>query len=78
MHAYLDAISNVEFAVVVYPGTEFYFYEKTAISHIKRNIEDISVFKGVGAIPLIPSDSNSELNLKAFVEKVKLFFSVME
>lgn len=78
MHTYLDAISNVEFAMVVYPGTEFYFYEKTSISYIKRSIEDVSSFKGVGAIPLIPSDSNSELNLKAFVEKVKSFFSIMK
>lgn len=71
MHTYLDAISNVEFAMVVYPGTEFYFYEKPSISHVKRDFNNVNVFKGVGAIPLIPSDLSSELNLKAFVEKVK-------
>lgn len=29
MHTYLDAIQNTIFAVAIYPGTEFYFYEKT-------------------------------------------------
>lgn len=74
MHTYLDAISNVNFAMVIYPGTEFYFYEKNSFSPVRRNIEDINVFYGVGAIPLIPSDLKSQIRLKAFVEKVKSYF----
>lgn len=74
MHTYLDAVSDAQFAMVVYPGTEFYFYEKNTVSPIRRNIEDIDVFNGVGAIPLVPSEPETELKLKAFVEKVRSFF----
>lgn len=54
MHAYVDAIKNVEFAFVVYPGTKFYFYEKNSSTSKKTNIDEIETFKGVGAIPLTP------------------------
>lgn len=71
MHTYLEAISDVQFAMVVYPGTKFYFYEKNSFLFAKETIEDIEKFYGVGAIPLIPTDSNSKLLLQRFVDKIK-------
>lgn len=71
MHTYLDAISEVQFAMVVYPGTEFYFYEKSSHLPARKSIEDIKDFYGVGAIPLIPSDLDSKITLENFVNKLK-------
>ncbi|WP_169918967.1 5-methylcytosine restriction system specificity protein McrC [Sphingobacterium mizutaii] len=49
MHAYVDAINNTKFAIVVYPGTEILFYTKKII---QTNNEDN--LEGVGAVPLSP------------------------
>jgi hypothetical protein len=71
MHTYLDSISDVEFAMVVYPGTEFYFYEKDTSMPIRRAVEDIKTLKGVGAIPLVPNDPALEIQFKGFINKLK-------
>jgi predicted component of viral defense system (DUF524 family) len=76
MHTYLDAIKHCEFAVAVYPGTEFYFYEKKEGRPINRCIETIEVLKGVGAIPLVPKDEELDRQLRAFVIAVKNKFEI--
>ncbi|MDI3469908.1 MAG: hypothetical protein OJF62_001971 [Pseudolabrys sp.] len=53
MHTYRDAISNLRSASVLYPGTEFVFFER---SGAKRNAPgSIANADGVGAIPLRPT-----------------------
>lgn len=71
MHTYLDAINNSLFAIAVYPGTEFYFYERNYKLPLRQNIEDIESFNGVGAIPLIPNDQDSLLKFNNFVVRLK-------
>ncbi len=60
MHTYLDAIENCVFAIAVYPGSEFYFYERELKYPIRSDIESIDSFDGVGAVPLVPE--NKKLN----------------
>lgn len=66
MHAYLDAIPKAETAIVLYPGTDYIFYER-ALGTQNRMI-NLDLFKGVGAIPLSPK--NSEM-LSIFFENLK-------
>lgn len=70
MHAYVDAIENAKFAIVVYPGTEFYFYERDVNNSIRKSVEEIEIFEGVGAIPLIPENNNHYEMLDLLVQKI--------
>jgi len=54
MHTYRDAITNMRAAFVVYPGTEFLFFERGM--QRRRTPEDIVEFDGVGAIPARPEN----------------------
>lgn len=55
MHTYRDAITNMQAAFAVYPGTEFVFFER---NRGRRNApSEIATFDGVGAIPARPEDA---------------------
>jgi len=71
MHTYLDAIKDTEFAIAIYPGREFKFYEKDIDQPIKNDVQSISEFKGVGALPLIPGDENTNRAFNDFFERIK-------
>lgn len=71
MHAYMDAINNVELAFVIYPGSEFYFYEKNINTPKRTNIDEIELFKGVGAIPLAPGKSEQLNQLEYLALKLR-------
>lgn len=51
MHAYLDAIPSASSSIVVYPGTQDVFYNKS-------EVKDGSLLSGVGAVPLVPGMDN--------------------
>jgi uncharacterized protein len=62
MHTYRDAISGLRLAFVVYPGTEFVFFER---SGAKRNEPmSIAIADGVGAVPLRPPAADPSANLR--------------
>ena len=56
MHTYRDAISHLRSAFVVYPGTEFVFFERHGDRRTRP--EDIVNVDGVGALPLRPAERN--------------------
>jgi hypothetical protein len=60
MHTYLEAIDKAKAAVVIYPGTETVFYEKTG--DVYHRPFDIFAARGVGAIPLIPRTDSTRLS----------------
>lgn len=65
MHAYRDAILSIKAAFVVYPGSEFIFFDR-----VKGPIEDESDIRdadGVGAIPLRPSNGDAARSLRQVV-----------
>lgn len=74
MHTYVDAIKDTLFAIVVYPGTEFIFYDKSDASSIKRRVDDIVSFQGVGAIPLVPENINHYNDLELLASNIKNIF----
>lgn len=66
MHAYRDAISGVKGAFVVYPGTEFKFFERGG--DLRRRPADVENLDGVGAVPLRPADEAPEGMLRALLQ----------
>jgi predicted component of viral defense system (DUF524 family) len=64
MHTYRDAITKLKAAFVVYPGTEFVFFERNKVRHL--DFQNISNIDGVGAIPLRPDTQNSSLEILIF------------
>lgn len=54
MHTYRDAIPGLKTAFVVYPGTEFVFFQRDGHRHTRP--ADIVNADGVGAVPLRPAD----------------------
>ena len=71
MHTYLDAINNCVFAVVVYPGSEFYFYERDLQHSERRDVVSMESFEGVGAVPLVPEDEALDEQFCRFIEAIK-------
>ncbi|HBP1864516.1 DUF2357 domain-containing protein [Pseudomonas aeruginosa] len=57
MHTYRDAISDLKAAFIVYPGSEFMFYERGGGR--RQSPGGIAVFDGVGAIPARPEGADS-------------------
>ena len=74
MLSYLDAIYDSEFAVIVYPGTEFAFYSKRFKdnNNFSNKPEFINDFKGVGALPLSPNHKHSNQIFSAFMSRFKM------
>lgn len=66
MHAYVDAIPAARTAIVLYPGTEYIFYDK--LPDGRNEHVNLNTSKGVGAIPLLPG--NSEM-LSMILETLK-------
>lgn len=54
MHTYRDAVVGVKTSFVVYPGTEFVFFERHGTKRTVPN--DLAMADGVGAVPLRPAD----------------------
>lgn len=52
MHTYRDAIKGLKAAFIVYPGSEFIFYERGG--DCRHTPQEIGIFDGVGAIPARP------------------------
>lgn len=53
MHAYRDALLQVRAAFVVYPGTQYTFFELGG-GH-RKNVDEVENWDGVGAIPARPA-----------------------
>lgn len=79
MLSYLESIRHSEAAVIVYPGTDFIFYEKVKVhanvqnanKNVYRSPKEIVHFKGVGAVPLSPGDENSDDRFACFMDVIK-------
>ncbi|EKS9843486.1 DUF2357 domain-containing protein [Burkholderia cepacia] len=56
MHTYRDAIVGLRTAFVVYPGSEFVFFERAGAKRTAPN--RLEVGDGVGALPLRPADTD--------------------
>lgn len=65
MHTYRDAIRGLRAAFVVYPGTEFVFFERSG--QRRQEPGTIASVDGVGAIPLRPLDSDPASHLRALL-----------
>lgn len=61
MHTYRDAISGLRTAFVVYPGSEFVFFERGGDRRTRP--EDVVIADGVGALPLRPADRDPATSL---------------
>jgi predicted component of viral defense system (DUF524 family) len=68
MHTYRDAIRNVEAAFVVYPGSEFGFYESSGT--LSLAVGTVLQFNGVGAIPARPDASASPSVLSLLIRRL--------
>jgi predicted component of viral defense system (DUF524 family) len=68
MHTYRDAISDVATAFVVYPGTEFVFFERAGSKRDEPG--SMQLYDGVGAVPLRPADAAPETILQEVVRKL--------
>lgn len=62
MHTYRDAITDLKTAFVVYPGTEFVFFERHGIRRAQP--ADLVRADGVGAVPLRPADADPAAALR--------------
>lgn len=65
MHAYRDAITGLCSANVVYPGTEFVFFERNGKK--RDSASTITDPDGVGAIPLRPTSADPTHHLKSML-----------
>ena len=63
MHTYRDAIAGLNTAFVVYPGSEFVFFDRSGKKYSTPN--DLRMPDGVGAIPLRPADADPAQLLEA-------------
>ncbi|HLJ88555.1 MAG TPA: DUF2357 domain-containing protein [Candidatus Angelobacter sp.] len=68
MHTYRDAITNLQAAFAVYPGTEFVFFDRTGKRH--KSPDTMSQSDGVGAVPLRPSDVDPASALRSVLHKL--------
>jgi hypothetical protein len=68
MHTYRDAIVGLKTASVVYPGSEFVFFERSGGKHGAP--VNVTLLDGVGAIPLRPADPLPEATLREFLRKL--------
>ena len=62
MHTYRDAIANLRSAFVVYPGTEFVFFERSGAKRSEPTA--VAIADGVGAVALRPADADPAVSLR--------------
>jgi hypothetical protein len=65
MHTYRDAIAGLKAAFVVYPGTEFVFFERSGNKRAQASA--VTLLDGVGAVPLRPLDADPAAELRALL-----------
>ena len=65
MHTYRDAISGLRTAFVVYPGSEFVFFERGG--NLRARPADVISPDGVGALPLRPADEDPAASLRGLL-----------
>ena len=65
MHTYRDAISGLRTAFVVYPGSEFVFFERNGARHAAPT--NLASADGVGAVPLRPADTKPAATLRGLL-----------
>ena len=71
MHTYRDAIREVKAAFVVFPGTEFAFFERSGKAHrVAGAIGTIGEVDGVGAVPLRPADADPGAALRDLLSRI--------
>lgn len=71
MHTYRDAIRDLRAAFVVYPGTDFAFFERHGSAHRSAaTIAAIQEVDGVGAVPLRPADADPGAVLRSILARV--------
>ncbi|HLZ83494.1 MAG TPA: DUF2357 domain-containing protein [Caulobacteraceae bacterium] len=68
MHTYRDAIAGLDTAFVVYPGTEFVFFERSGSK--QTDPVQLATADGVGAIPLRPTDVDPAASVRATMSKL--------
>jgi predicted component of viral defense system (DUF524 family) len=66
MHTYRDAITGLNTAFVVYPGSEFVFFDRSGTKHVTPAA--LGKPDGVGAIPLRPADPDPAGQLEAVLQ----------
>lgn len=62
MHTYRDAIERMRAAFVVYPGSEFVFFERSG--QVRSDPKRVVLLDGVGAVPLRPADGTPAAQLR--------------
>jgi hypothetical protein len=65
MHTYRDAISSLQSAIAVYPGSEFVFFNREGNRTVRAI--DTTALDGIGALPLCPHDLGSYTGLDEIV-----------
>jgi predicted component of viral defense system (DUF524 family) len=73
MHTYRDAIADLRTAFVVYPGSEFVFFERAGTRRSDPKL--IAIRDGVGAVPLRPSDNDPARSLR---DLLRVFLTLPE
>ena len=66
MHTYRDAITGLNTAFVVYPGSEFVFFDRSGTKYVTPVA--LGTPDGVGAIPLRPADPDPAGQLEAVLQ----------
>jgi predicted component of viral defense system (DUF524 family) len=62
MHTYRDAVRDLKTAFVVYPGSEFVFFERSGAR--RSDPTSVQLIDGVGAVPLRPADPDPAATLR--------------
>jgi predicted component of viral defense system (DUF524 family) len=65
-HTYRDSITGLNTAFVVFPGSEFVFFDRSATKHVTPAA--LGWPDGVGAIPLRPADPDPTVQLEAVLQ----------
>jgi hypothetical protein len=71
MHTYRDAIRDASAAFVVFPGTDFVFFERSGIAHRSAaSFAAAGSTDGVGAVPLRPAIGDPGANLREVLRRI--------
>lgn len=86
MLSYMESINGSMLAVIVYPGSDFLFYEKyekgdnaaNVLTSRISNPLNIKKFRGVGAVQLSPGNDDAYAVFSEFMKKLMKEFSLSE